>query len=124
MTRKQLAAMFGVFSPAFVVLHVCCPRGNIFIILGVSAFFAFMIVKSIVYTMDVRKAKKAGVDAMGPAIKEAENAGKNYEDVHNPGFARMACNTFHGNPVFDSTAPFWSEDENSHSNPVWPEDEK
>ena len=109
MTRRQLAAMLGVFCPAFVLLHVCCPRGNILVILGVSAFFAFMMVKSIVYTMEVRRAKKDGVDVAEPAIKEAGE--KDDPLITDPAFANFACNVWHGNPVCDKTAPDWTDDD-------------
>jgi len=107
MTRRQLAAMLGVFCPAFVVLHVCCPRGNIFVTLGLSGFFAFMIVKSIVYTIEVRKAKKTGVDVVGLDI-----GGREEDDdiIVNPAFADLDCNVWHGDPVCDETAPDWTDD--------------
>ena len=52
-----------VFCAAVVLLHVCCRQGNICVILGVAAFFAFM---------EVRRAKKDGVHVMQAGIGEAE----------------------------------------------------
>jgi len=71
--------MLGIFCAAFVFLHVCCRQGKMCVILGVSAFFAFM---------EVRRANKDGVDVMEPGIGEAE---KNHDHsralVTNPTFA-------------------------------------
>ncbi|CAD7774857.1 hypothetical protein BLFGPEAP_01201 [Candidatus Methanoperedenaceae archaeon GB50] len=123
MTWKQLVAMGGVFYLTFVSLCAYCPAGDKFVIVAVSAFFTFLVVKSFVYTLEMWKAKKAGVDIRAELRKSVEDEIKNDDDVvTNPAFAELPCNIHHGIPGIDRTASW--DDDDSHGNPIWPEDER
>ncbi len=122
MTWKQLVAMLGVFYLTFISLRICCPAGDKFVIVAVSAFFTFFVVKSFVYTLEMWKAKKAGVDIWAELRKSVEELKRDDSDLADPAWADLDYNIYHGNPAYDPTASW--DDDDSHGNPIWPEDER
>ena len=98
MTWKQLVAMGGVFYLTFISLRICCPAGDKFVIVAVSAFFTFFVVKSFVYTLEWRKEtkefKKLGVRV--PEGEKRELYKKLDEDyLLDPAFADDPANAWH-----------------------------
>jgi len=122
MIWKQLVAMGGVFYLTCVFLRICCPAGDKFVIVAVSAFFTFLVVKSFVYTLEMWKAKKAGVDIWAELRKSVEELKRDDSDLADPAWARLNYNIYHGVPGRDPTASW--DDDDSHGNPIWPEDER
>ena len=99
MSWKQLVAMGGVFYLTFVFLRICCPAGDKFVIVAVSAFFTFFVVKSFVYTLEWRKETKK-FKKLGVRVPE-ERKEEKWDYVVDPAFSDDPANVWY-EPPFES----------------------